>query len=97
MNWLAGKGLAIKHDEAPLMIHDEPVWLNNEMIGLSTSAMWGHRINRSLAIALISHPDGVNRSFLEQDEFSVEVAKKRYPIELRLSPFYDPKSLRVKG
>ncbi|MCZ6503337.1 MAG: aminomethyltransferase family protein, partial [Gammaproteobacteria bacterium] len=89
--------LAIKHDEAPLMIHDEPVWLNNEMIGLTTSAMWGHRINRSLAIALISHPDGVNRSFLEQDEFSVEVAKKRYPIELRLSPFYDPKSLRVKG
>jgi glycine cleavage system aminomethyltransferase T/glycine/D-amino acid oxidase-like deaminating enzyme len=89
--------LAIQQDDAPLMIHDEPVYLGKKLIGLTTSAMWGHRVNRSLAIALINCPDGLDARFLAENRFSVEIARQRYPVEIRISPFYDPKSLRVKG
>lgn len=89
--------IAIRDDDPPLMLHDEPIYLGNEMIGLTTSAMWGHRVNRSLAIALFTHPEGIDLKFLRENEFTIEVAKTRYPIDAQLAPFYDPKSFKVKS
>jgi 4-methylaminobutanoate oxidase (formaldehyde-forming) len=88
--------IAIRQDNAPLMLHDEPIFLGSEMAGITTSAMWGHRINRSLAIAQLEIPGGVTKKVLEQNEFQVEVAKQRYSIDVQLAPFYDPNSLLVR-
>ena len=89
--------IAIAQENAPLMLHDEPIYIRQQMVGLTTSAMWGHRINRSLGIALLEVPEGLTRKFLDQNDFQVEIAKKRYPIDVQLTPFYDPKSLLVRS
>ncbi len=88
--------IAIVGDDAPLMLHDEPVRLDGEIIGLTTSGMWGFRLDRSLAIALLSHRDGITPSLLKGRNLTVEVAKQEYPLEIRFSPFYDPKSTRLR-
>ena len=88
--------LAIDSNEAPFMIHDEPVFRDGEAVGWTTSAAWGHRVDKSLAIADLSHDEGVTRDWLASGSFEVEVALQRYPITVQLAPFYDPKSLRMK-
>ncbi len=89
--------IAINDEDAPLMMHDEPIYLGGKMVGITSSAMWGHRLDRSLAIALFSHDAGVTEKWLRENDFEVEVAKKNYSIDVQLTPFYDPKSRRVKS
>jgi 4-methylaminobutanoate oxidase (formaldehyde-forming) len=88
--------LAITSSDAPFMIHDEPVYRDGKAVGLTTSAAWGHRVGQSLAIAELTHDQGVTREWLTKGSFEVEVALQRYPIRVQLAPFYDPKSARMK-
>ncbi len=49
------------HDDsetAPMMYHEEPVYRNGVLVGSTTSGAWGHRIGKSLAIALVKNPCG---------------------------------------
>lgn len=88
--------LAIDSVDAPFMIHDEPVYRDGVAVGLTTSAAWGHRIDKSLAIAELKHANGVTAEWLRSGVFEVEVALQRYPVTVQLAPFYDPRSLRMK-
>ena len=89
--------IALTSDDAPLLLHDEPIFCNGKIIGLTTSGAWGFRVNKSLGIASLEHSDGINGQFLASREFEIEVACERYPIEVRLGGFYDPKNERMKG
>ena len=82
--------LAIDDPDPPFMLHDEPIFRDGVFVGLTTSAAWGHRVGKSLAVADITHPDGVTAEWLTQGHFQVEVALKRYPITVQLGAFYDP-------
>lgn len=88
--------IAIIADEAPLLIHDEPIFCDGKMVGLTTSGSWGFRVDRSLGIAVIEHPEGVNGRFLSNNAFEIEVACKRYPIEAKLGAFYDPENQKMR-
>ncbi len=88
--------LAIAVEGAPFMIHDEPIYRNGVQVGLTTSAAWGHRVNKSLAIAELNSDTGVSATWLKEGDFEVEVAMKRYPIDVQFAPFYDPKSAKMK-
>jgi len=89
--------LAINANDAPFMTHDEPIYRNGVQVGLTTSAAWGHRINKSLAIAAVNNEGGVSASWLKKGSFEVEVAMRRYPIKIQFAPFYDPSSARMKA
>jgi len=89
--------ISIEGEDAPFMIHDEPIYRNGERVGLTTSAAWGHRVNKSLAIADISHAGGIDNKWIEAGEFEVEVATTRYPVSLQMRPFYDPNQARIKA
>jgi 4-methylaminobutanoate oxidase (formaldehyde-forming) len=39
----------------------------------------------------------VNRAFLAEGDFAVEVAGTRVPARLSLQPFYDPRRERMRG
>jgi 4-methylaminobutanoate oxidase (formaldehyde-forming) len=88
--------LAIDVDDAPYMLHDEPILRNGELVGLTTSAAWGHRVGKSLAMAELSHADGVTAAWLNEGQFEVEVALKRFPITVQLGAFYDPRGERMQ-
>ena len=86
----------IQAEDAPFMQHDEPILRNGEPVGLTTSAAWGHRVGKSLAMAEVSLEAGVTAAWLQEGRFEVEVALKRYPISVQLGGFYDPRSERMK-
>ncbi len=88
--------LSIEASDAPFMIHDEPVFLNGEQIGMTTSASYGYRVDKSLSMVHVSVPGRIDKSFFSQSGFEVEVAGQRYPVALTRRPLYDPKSERMK-
>ena len=89
-------GLAIESDDAPFMLHDEPILRDGIAVGLTTSAAWGPRVGKSLAMAEVRNAEGVTGAWLKEGNFEVEVALQRYPITVQFWAFYDPKNNRMK-
>jgi hypothetical protein len=46
---------------------------------------------------MIRSEDGVDADFLSKGRFEVEIACERFPAELRLGAWYDPKQARVRA
>jgi 4-methylaminobutanoate oxidase (formaldehyde-forming) len=84
-------------DEAPLLLHDEPIWRDGELVGQITSGAFGYSFNRSVGLGYLRMPDGFDRSLVEEGNFEIEIAAQRYPAEASLKPFYDPAGTRVKA
>lgn len=84
-------------DSAPFLFHNEPIWVGDKIVGETTSGAFGHRIKASLGMAYIHNENGVDKAFLENNKFEVEVAWKRYEVEVQLSGWYDPKGDRIKA
>lgn len=84
-------------DPEPLMYHNEPIYRNGEMLGYTTSAMYGHTLGASVALGYINNSEGVTPEFIASGCYQVEVAGKRYDANVSLRPLYDPKSERVRG
>ncbi len=89
--------IAILSESPPFMIHDEPIFCGDHQVGLTTSAAWGHRIGRSLAVASVAHSNGVSKRWLQENDFEVEVAGQRYPIEIQFDAFFDPSAIRLRN
>jgi 4-methylaminobutanoate oxidase (formaldehyde-forming) len=81
----------------PFLIHNEPIWAGNELVGHVTSGAWGYRIGRSLGIATVHSPEGVSKGWLGERDFEVQIAGDRHAIDVRLAPFYDPSGERMRG
>ena len=84
-------------DNAPLLYHEEPILYEGRIIGSVTSGSYGHRVDASLGLGYVSHPDGVTADFLRAEGFEVEVACERYPAQLQFGPFWDPKNERIRA
>ena len=85
-------------DSDKLLYHNEPIWRDGSLVGETTSGMWGHTLQQSLAMGYVTNPDGVaDAAYINAGAYEVEVAGVRLPACVSLQPFYDPKSLRVKA
>lgn len=82
---------------APMLYHEEPILRDGQVVGSITSGAWGHRINASIGMGYVACKDGVTQDWISSGNWEVEVAWKRYPIDLQFKPWYDPKSDRVKA
>ena len=83
-------------DPEPLMYHEEPIYRDGEMVGATTSAMFGYTLGSCVALGYVEHEGGVTRDYLDAGGFEIEVACERYPARASLRPMYDPKSERVR-
>lgn len=83
-------------DHEALLYHEEPVLLDGRIVGSITSGMYGHRLGASLGMGYVRLDEPVTPALLAASRFEVEVAWKRVAATAQLTPYYDPKSLRVK-
>jgi 4-methylaminobutanoate oxidase (formaldehyde-forming) len=82
--------------EMPMLYHNEPLFLDDQIVGSVTSGAYGHRLGASLGMAYVKHASGVSRHWIGSGRWEVEIAQKRYPVELQFEPWYDPKGTRIK-
>jgi glycine cleavage system aminomethyltransferase T len=83
-------------DAAPMMYHEEPVYRDGVIVGATTSGAWGHRIGKSIGMGYMKCEDGVTKDWIDSGKWEVEIAWKRYPIDVQLAPFYDPKNEKIR-
>lgn len=76
--------------------HEEPIYRNGEIVGRTTSGMFGHTLGRQLAMGYICHESGVTASWVMDGHYEIEVANQRYDVEVSLRPFYDPEMANIK-
>lgn len=86
-------------DENALLYHNEPIWRNGHIVGYITSGMFGHTIGKAIGMGYVSHHanEKVTTDYIKSGSYEIEVASERIPAQASLRPFYDPKSLRIRG
>jgi glycine cleavage system aminomethyltransferase T len=83
-------------DTVPMVYHEEPIYRNGAIVGSTTSGAFGHRVGRSLGLGYAKNEGGVTEDWLKDGSWEIELAWKRYPIQVQFQPFYDPKNTRIK-
>ena len=84
-------------EDGPYLIHNEPIWLGDRLVGHVTSGGWGWRLGAMVGLATMHREAGVTKEWLDQGEFAVQIAGTRHPIEVRLGPFHDPRGEIMRG
>ncbi len=84
-------------DPNPVLVHNEPIFRNGTLVGMTTSAAYGHTLGASVALGYIRNASGVTADFLANGVFEVEQANRRYAARASLTAAYDPQGLRARG
>ncbi|MGB0901495.1 GcvT family protein [Halocynthiibacter sp.] len=81
----------VLEDETAVPLGHEPIYLNGEIIGHTTTATFGYRIGKPVALGYvhIDQPDGV--------EVELDIAREMYKGRLKIGPAFDPKGKRMRG
>ena len=73
-------------------VYLSPVFSNNKYIGPVVSSGFGHRVNKSIAMAII------DRSLINKnDEIHVEVLGRKRKAKIVEKPLYDPENIQLKS
>ena len=65
----------------PLLLHDEPIYLDNKIVGRTTSGNYSFVFNKNLSFGYIS-----SEILFEDKEIFIEVEKKKYLAKVLLKP-----------
>ena len=73
---------------SPLLLHDEPIYYNNKIIGETTSSNYSFCYDKNMVFGYISTELDTNN--LNSGKLEVEVAKNKYEISIISKPLHDP-------
>jgi glycine cleavage system aminomethyltransferase T len=85
-------------EEDPLLYHNEVIWRNGHRMSEIRSASYGHTLGGGVGLTMLESLKGepINKAYIEEGRWEIEIADKMYPCRLSLAPFYDPKNVRIK-
>ena len=68
----------------PLLLHEEPIYLKDKIIGRTTSGNYSFNFNKNLSFGYVKSIYS-NEELFKMDLY-IEVAKKKYPVIVELTP-----------
>jgi len=86
-------------DPSPLMYHAEVLWRDGVAVGYIRAASYGHTLGGAVGLAMVDLTHAgrvVDKAFIDSGKWEVEIADRRYPAKVSLSPLYDPQNKRIK-
>ncbi|MEM8869078.1 MAG: FAD-dependent oxidoreductase [Pseudomonadota bacterium] len=81
----------------PLLLHDEPVYEDEEHVGLTTSGARGPRTGLNLCFAMVKTRPGETRAETCARTFTVQVSGQAYAAKPLLKPPFDPMGERMRA
>ncbi len=84
-------------DPETVLLGRETIYRNGQPVGWLTSGGFGHTVGHPIGYGYVRNPDGVDRDFLENGAYELEVAARRIPCRLHHNALYDPGQERVKA
>ena len=82
-------------DPEPLLYHNEPIIMNDKVVGYLTSGMYGHAVGGAIGMGYVQ-AEGLNAEAISAAKFEIEVAQQRFVADASLRAFYDPKGERMR-
>ena len=76
----------------PLLLHDEPIFCKNRIIGYSTSSNFSFYYNKNIFLAYVK----TDRDLFHKS-LSIEVEGKKYKIKLEKEPLHDPYNIALRA
>ena len=68
----------------PLLLHDEPIYMDDKIIGRSTSGNYSFNFKKNLVFGYINND--LSNKELQSKNLFIEVEKQKYPISIQLKP-----------
>ena len=76
----------------PLLLHEEPIYLNDKIVGRTTSGNYSFCYNKNLSFGYIY--SGNSKETLRNKNLFIEIAKKKYPVDILDKPL-NQKNFRI--
>lgn len=83
-------------DPEPMLYHAEVIYRNGKRIGYVRAGSYGFTLGGAVGLFMIEADEAVNKAFIDEGEWEIEIVDKRYPAVVSLSPMYDPKMKQIK-
>ncbi|MGH8834804.1 MAG: FAD-dependent oxidoreductase [Actinomycetes bacterium] len=84
-------------DPEPMMFHAEPVYRDGKPVGYIRAASYGFTLGGAVGLAMVEAGEPVDKAYVQDGEWEVDIAGRLYPAAASLQPMYDPKMLRIKA
>ncbi len=84
-------------DPDVVLLGRETIYRNGERVGWLTSGGFGYTIDKSIGYGYVRNPDGVTCAYIMDATYELEVATKRIPCTVHMTPLYDAKMERIKS
>ena len=72
---------------SPLLLHEEPIYLKNKIIGRTTSGNYSFNYNKNLSFGYVKSE--YSNEELSKMQLYIEVAKKKYQVRVEIKPLKD--------
>ncbi len=79
-----------------VLLGRETIYRNGERVGWLSSAGWGYTVKSNIGYGYVRNEAGVDKKFLENGEYELEVATDRMPCRIHSGALYDPDMERIK-
>ena len=79
----------------PLLLHDEPIYCNNKIVGRTTSGNYSFNYKKNMSFGYINLDLSVEE--LTKKVFFIEVEKKKYEATLQPKALHDPENKLIKS
>lgn len=85
-------------DPEPLMYHAEVVLRDGKPVGEVRAASYGHTLGGAVGLVMAESSDGapIDKAFISQGKWEVDIAGVKYPAKVSLRPMYDPTNKNIK-
>jgi 4-methylaminobutanoate oxidase (formaldehyde-forming) len=83
--------------EKPLLLHDEPIYREGELVGMTTSGGLGFRTGLALSFGYVAREPGMTMADLLSQSYEIEIAGERYSMTALARAPYDPDGERMKA
>lgn len=84
-------------DPDALLVHEEPIFADGEPVGVTTSGMYGHRVQASLGMGYVRRPHAVTAEWIAATRFEIGVGDRRIGARAQLGAWYDPGNERIRA
>ena len=80
-----------------VLLGRETIYRNGVQVGYLTSGGFGHSVGMPVGLGYVSNKGGVDKAFIEQGEYELEVTGALVPAKVHFRPVYDPFSEKVRA
>ena len=79
----------------PLLLHEEPIYLDGTIVGITTSGNYSFNFNKNMSFGYINNYHLLND--LKNKTFDIEVANKKSKANLELKALHNQKTIMIKA